>query len=404
MASIKIVIRQKENKDKTFPLAIRITKDRRSSFIHLGKHVLATDWDAAGQRVKKSHPNSARLNNFLIKKLAEANDHSLDLETQKTSVSSRAVKQRIKPSAGSTFSAQAQLYLETLKRAGKYNQYTADKPRIKHFKEFLKNEDIAFSDITISFLERFKAFLKATYEISDRSIANHLVVVRSVFRQAINDQIVDEKHYPFGKGKMSIKFPDSTKLGLTSEEVKKLEEVELSNPNYNHARNLWLFAYYFAGVRISDLFRLRWSDLQDGRLHYVMGKNSKGDSLKIPIKALKILEQYQGDKKNVNDFVFPDLKGFPDINDPFLVQRKIAFTTSRYDKFLRKFVAPAAEIEKPLTMHIARHTFGNISGDKIPIQMLQKLYRHSSITTTIGYQANFVHKDADDALDAVLGF
>ena len=55
-------------------------------------------------------------------------------------------------------------------------------------------------------------------------------------------------------------------------------------------------------------------------------------------------------------------------------------------------------------MHIARHTFGNISGEKIPIQMLQKLYRHSSITTTIGYQQNFIHKDADDALDSVLAF
>ena len=32
--------------------------------------------------------------------------------------------------------------------------------------------------------------------------------------------------------------------------------------------------------------------------------------------------------------------------------------------------------------------------------MLQKLYRHSDIKTTIGYQAN---KDADEALDAVIG-
>ncbi len=55
-------------------------------------------------------------------------------------------------------------------------------------------------------------------------------------------------------------------------------------------------------------------------------------------------------------------------------------------------------------MHIARHTFGNISGDRIPIQMLQKLYRHSSITTTIGYQGNFIHQSADDALEAVIGF
>lgn len=55
-------------------------------------------------------------------------------------------------------------------------------------------------------------------------------------------------------------------------------------------------------------------------------------------------------------------------------------------------------------MHIARHTFGNLSGDKIPIQMLQKLYRHTSILTTIGYQANFINKDTDEALDAVLNY
>ena len=59
--------------------------------------------------------------------------------------------------------------------------------------------------------------------------------------------------------------------------------------------------------------------------------------------------------------------------------------------------------DKKLTAHIARHTFGNISGDKISIQMLQKLYRHTFITTTIGYQSNFIHKDADEALDSVLG-
>ena len=68
-----------------------------------------------------------------------------------------------------------------------------------------------------------------------------------------------------------------------------------------------------------------------------------------------------------------------------------------------KDVAKEAGITKPLTMHIARHTFGNISGDKIPVQMLQKLYRHTSITTTINYQANFMFKDVDDALDAVIG-
>lgn len=402
MASLKIVLRKKQTKDGTYPIAIRITKDRRTSFIHLGYHLKLNEWDDTEQRVKKSHPNSTRLNNYIIKKLAEANDKSLELETQKSEVSSRAVKQKIKPTGGSTFFNQANIYLDNLKTAGKYNRYTADKPRVKHFNEFLKGEDIAFSDITASLLERFRGYLKATLKISERTIVNHLVVIRSVFSQAIKDGVTDKKYYPFGKGGITIKFPDSKKLGLTMEEVKRIEEVEISDLRYNHARNLWLFAYYFAGVRISDVFRLKWSDIKDGRLYYIMGKNDKGDSLKIPAKALRILECYQTDKRSENDFVFPDLKGFPYLDDDFLLQRKIAFTTSRYDKFLRKFVAPAANIEKPLTMHVARHTFGNISGDKIPIQMLQKLYRHSSVTTTIGYQANFIHKDIDEALDAVL--
>jgi len=73
-SSVKIVLRKKKNNDGTYPLAIRITKDRKSSFIHLGHNLHDKDWDGANQRVKKSHPNMVRLNNKLVNKLAEVND------------------------------------------------------------------------------------------------------------------------------------------------------------------------------------------------------------------------------------------------------------------------------------------------------------------------------------------
>ena len=173
MATIKIVLRNKKNKDGTspdrLPLTIRITKDRKTSFIYLGHYLKVNEWDAVEQRVKKNHPNASRLNNYIIKKLSEANGVSLDLETQRSEVSSKAVKQKIKPKAGSTFFAQAELYLDNLKESGKYNQYTADKPRVKHFKEFLKGEDISFSDITVSLIERFKMYLKNSHVVSSSS-------------------------------------------------------------------------------------------------------------------------------------------------------------------------------------------------------------------------------------------
>lgn len=410
MATVKIILRKKHNtdgtlklnKDGSLPITMRITKDRKTSFIYLGYSAKEDDWDATAQRVKKSHPNHVRLNNYILKKLSEATDGALELETNKTQVSVKAVKNKIRPSAGSTFNAQAEAYLTRLQKAGKYNQYTADKPRVKHFKEFL-GTDIAFQDITPTMLERFKGHLKSTLQHGERSAVNHLVMVRSVFSHAIKDNMCDPKHYPFGKGKVKIKFPDSVKIGLTPEEVKALEDADLPDSTHNHARNLWLFSFYFAGMRVSDVLRMRWSDLQDNRLHYAMGKNNKGGSLKMPDKALKIIEQYKQFKENKDDLIFPDLKEC-DFENKFATQRTIAFKTSAIDKCLRIHVAPKAEIDKKFTMHIARHTFGNISGEKIPIQMLQKLYRHSSITTTIGYQQNFIHKDADDALDSVLAF
>lgn len=160
------------------------------------------------------------------------------------------------PSAESTFNAQAELYLQRLKKAGKYKQYTPDKPRIKHFKEFLK-QDIAFSDITVPLLERFQAHVKNKIKLSERSAINHIVTIRSVFSHAIKEDVVDvdAKFYPFGKGKMKIKFPESDKIGLNAEEIESLEKVTLEGAAH-HARNLWLFSYYFAGMRVSDVLRM----------------------------------------------------------------------------------------------------------------------------------------------------
>ena len=85
------------------------------------------------------------------------------------------------------------------------------------------------------------------------------------------------------------------------------------------------------------------------------------------------------------------------------MRTRIKTATSNFNRRL-ELVAEKAGIDKKMSMHIARHSFGNISGDKIPIQMLQRLYRHSSVTTTIMYQSNFLQKDTDEALDKVINF
>jgi len=56
----------------------------------------------------------------------------------------------------------------------------------------------------------------------------------------------------------------------------------------------------------------------------------------------------------------------------------------KFNKHLLR-IAHKVGISEKVMMRIARHSFGNIAGDQIPIQMLQKFYRYSSITTTMAY-------------------
>lgn len=148
--------------------------------------------------------------------------------------------------------------------------------------------------------------------------------------------------------------------------------------------------------------KLKSSDFKDDRLLYRMNKNSKLVTLKILDKANSIIKDYRQNYPLNKDLIFDYLRS-TDLNHAQRVSIRTQTVTRNLNRHLKK-IAVKLGINKKMSMHIARHSFGNISGDKIPIQMLQKLYRHSSVTTTISYQANFIHKDADDALDSVINF
>ena len=57
------------------------------------------------------------------------------------------------------------------------------------------------------------------------------------------------------------------------------------------------------------------------------------------------------------------------------------------------------------SQHKARHSFAQRAEEKeIHPKVLQKMYRHESLLTTMRYQSNFSFKEADDAIDAVVDF
>ena len=202
---------------------------------------------------------------------------------------------------------------------------------------------------------------------------------------AIRQGIIEQKHYPFGRGGILIKFPQSMKIGLSVEEVRALEEIDLTDdPPQSHARNIWLISFYFAGMRISDVLSLKWSDFKDGRLYYRMAKNSKPLSLKVPEKAQQILSLYVDSKIGDNDLIFPELRK-ANLDSERDIKRKIANAT----KVLNKHLGPSCgEVRawtsrlKPISLGIP---LGDCQGIKFPFRCSR-----SSIGTQILLQLSII--------------
>lgn len=402
MATVKAVLRKKKNPEGRFPIAIRITKDRKSSYLSTGQYIEEKYWDEKNRCVRKSHPNANVINNFILIKTSEANSKVIEAETKPDYQTVSSIRKKIVGDKRVDFFAVAEIHLKNLQNRGRFHQYDTEVGRLKKFKKFLGRSQLSFNELNVSLLRKFEAYLLQDKKRSPRTVVNYLILIRTIYNLAISETLADRGRYPFGKGKIQIKIPETEKIGLTSKEIQKLESAKEITEAQQKALHVWLTSFYFAGIRVGDVLQLKWSDIKDGRLHYRMNKNSKLVSLKIPDKAKEMFKLYKKEMAFENDLIFPYLREV-DLNDSKKVSIRTQTITRNLNRLLKK-VCVKLDIKKNMSMHIARHSFGNISGDKIPIQMLQKLYRHSSVTTTIQYQANFVHKDTDEALENVINF
>jgi site-specific recombinase XerD len=423
MATVRVYIRKRPTKEGMFPISICITINRKQVYIMTGQKLDSlSQWNEKAQRVNKSHPNATRLNNYLLNEIAKANDKALELET-KGHVSAGAVKTSLKPveEAKIYFQDIAEAYLIEQKACGNYDIYNGDLTRIRRFNEFTKGAKITFEEITVDFLHRYTVHLRVSKKfqydktkppkpLSERTITNHLIVVRTIYNRAINAKLVSKDYYPFGgKGNISIKLNGAAKIGLEESEIKKLEELDLSAlPTiFNDARNIWLVEFYFAGMRVTDCLLLKWPDFQNGRLYYKMSKNGEYGSVKVPEKALRIITQYKRrikDNDNTHQLVFPFLQDLPSLDERYELRRRIAFVNKRLNKAMRNLMTMIGST-KNASQHKARHSFAQSAEEKeIHPKVLQKMYRHESVLTTMQYQSNFSFKKADDAIDAVLDF
>ncbi|HUH28627.1 site-specific integrase [Gelidibacter sp.] len=332
MASIQTVLRNKPNSRLLYPIAIRITKDRKTSYIFTGQYIDKMDWNEQKGLVRKSHPDAMSINQLIFSKLSDANKRLLKAESEREYQSVSTIKTNIVKKERFDFFSAVKIQLRRLEERGQYHQRDVVKSRMDKFKTFSKSEKLHFNEITVDLLKRFEAYLKNKRGLKHRTVVNYMIAIRTIYNIAIGENWAERNYYPFGRGGYTIKLLESQKIGLTMEEVKLLENAETLTPSQKHAVNIWLISFYFAGIRIGDVIQLKWSDFIDGRLRYRMGKNQKLVSLKIPEKAKPILEHYKALAQD--DFVFEELR-MVDPYDAKILRTRIKTVTRTCNRHLK---------------------------------------------------------------------
>lgn len=361
------------NKQGTALVQVEASLNQRKVYFKTNIYLKPEHWDKRTSQVIV-HPQANDLNAMLFEFVLHLQGVELALWKRGVPATLSLLKDAMKKNrpVNVTFPVFAKEYVTHSDRreSTKENLYTT----ITVLQEFRPGLD--FKDITYTFLKDFEVYLREKGN-GINTVAKHLRQLRTLVNEAINQGYIHADAYPFRKFK--IKQEKGRHEFLTPDELKKLENLEVSDRKLRHVLDAFLFCCY-VGLRFSDFCQLSPANFikVNGKkwLHFKSVKT--GIELRLPLhllfegKALYILDRY-----NIAEFASLG-------------------SNSEVNKCLAQ-ISEMARIKKHVTYHTARHTCATLLIHQgVPITTVQKLLGHTSVKTTEIYSeilSNTIVKD-----------
>ena len=347
------------NKQGTALVQVEASLNQRKVYFKTNIYLKPEHWDKRTAQVC-NHPQADDLNSMLFEFVLHLQGVELALWKRGVPATLSLLKDAMKKNrpVNVTFPVFAKEYVQHSDRreSTKENLYTT----ITVLQEFRPGLD--FKDITYTFLKDFEVYLREKGN-GVNTVAKHLRQLRTLVNEAINQGYIHADAYPFRKFK--IKQEKGRHEFLTPDELRKLENLEMSDKKLRHVLDAFLFCCY-VGLRFSDFCQLTPANFTkiNGKKWLYFKSIKTGIELRIPLhllfegKALAILERYSIEE-------FASLGSNSEVNKALSV------------------IVGMARIKKHVTYHTARHTCATLLIHQgVPITTVQKLLGHPSVKTT----------------------
>lgn len=401
MASIKLILRTNQ-KDQTghSPLYIRIIKDRKTKFITAGVKLKESEWDELKQKVKKNHPNSARMNANLSQKIADAEGQVADMERKVKTVSIKKLKEAIKGKEVPNFFTYSRKHCERIKGNVSISTYKTYGVYLDKFEKWVGTKDVYFDDITVSLLLDYLGYMSNVLKNGNTTQRYSIMILAIMFKEAIKEEIIPEYMYPFNK--LTLKKDASKRQFLKKEQFEAIIDYKLQeNSKACIYRDMFIFSIFAGGLRYSDVLeiQLKHFNEEERRIKKVIRKTGRVHQFKIGQVALDIIQKYKRENAEPDDFIFPIVTNA----ELFLKNEEYRYafseSTNKAANFQIQRIAKKLEIPVKISFHISRHTFAtNALNNGMRIEHVSKLMDHNDISTTQIY-AKIINEELDNAVD-----
>jgi len=366
------------NKNGTQTLCMRVIQNRKKKVFSLPIKILPTDWNDKNKEVKNSDCNFKSKNKIIKTFDKRANDIIADFYIKDKFLSIEEFEKQLFSNLRDNNSfykfVENELKIIENEKSIEYSTLKTYKSSLEKMKQYKK--ELTFNELDTTFLTKYKSFVLSAN--NENSTKRNLRFIRSFINRAIAKGVFNEKN-PFEN--FTIGKETSRLTHLERYEFKKLKLIydnkELPK-NLHETLKIFLFSCH-TSIRISDLLSLKFEHIQP--FYTEIETNIKFKIYKKPIKT--------GNKTSVM-IDMPLVKYAENLIEFIpnrLPQTKIfnTFSEKTLNEHLKK-IAAFAEIDKNLTMHVARHTFGTLSNELGGnIETTKVLMAHANINSTLGY-------------------
>ena len=378
---------RRESQGGVYPVKIRVTYLRKQRYYALGYSLTKEDF----QKVQGDKPRGEFKE--LKVKFNAMEERAIKVIEKLPEFSFDAFKKNFLKKKSTTQDVYSfyERYTEGLKAEGRTGTESSYQCSFNSLKSFHPRK-LTFEKVTPDFLKSYERWMVSEGN-SLTTVGIYLRSLRTLCNIAIEEGILPHQGYPFGKRKYQIPAGRNVKKALSLDDIQKLFDYEPQTVPESRSRDLWLFSYLCNGINIKDMARLKFRNIQDGKITFIRAKTERTSKKNIkPIiailtpEAMEIIHRWGNEPISAETYVFDILTdGVSPERERALVQQ----ATKNINKYIKR-IAAGVGIEKDVTTYTARHSFSTIlKRSGAPMEFISESLGHHDLKTTESYLDSF---------------